>query len=143
MDHPPVFWDTAAFLALLNTRDQLHQPAVVISQRLAIERRPMLTTSAVLVETANSLSKVSSRELAWRLMNSIQQSAESGAAEWIYVDHGLWQRGWQLYRQRLDKEWSLTDCFSFIVMQDYHILEAFTSDHHFEQAGFSRLLLPV
>ena len=121
----------------------MHQPAIAISQRLAAECRRMLTTSAVLIKVANSLSKVNSRALAWQLMSSIQHSVDLGTAEWIPVDQGLWQRGWKLYFQRPDKEWSLTDCFSFIMMQDYGILEAFTSDHHFEQAGFSRLLFPV
>ena len=43
-------------------------------------------------------------------------------------------------RQRQDKDWSLTDCISFIVMRDRRIVEALTGDHHFEQAGFVALL---
>lgn len=52
----------------------------------------------------------------------------------------LWRRATELFGKRLDKEWSLTDCISFVVMQDEGILEALTGDHHFEQAGFSVLL---
>jgi len=48
--------------------------------------------------------------------------------------------GWTLYQQRPDKEWGLTDCISFVVMQEQGISEAFTSDHHFTQAGFTILL---
>jgi predicted nucleic acid-binding protein len=40
----------------------------------------------------------------------------------------------------MDKEWSLTDCVSIAVMENEQIKEAFSSDHHFEQAGFSKLL---
>ncbi len=43
-------------------------------------------------------------------------------------------------KSRQDKEWSLVDCASFVVMQQRGIFEALTSDHHFEQAGFVRLL---
>ena len=50
------------------------------------------------------------------------------------------QSGLNLYEQRLDKDWGLTDCISFVVMQREQIQEAFTSDKHFEQAGFIRLL---
>jgi len=50
------------------------------------------------------------------------------------------RHGWQLYCDRLDKEWSLTDCVSIAVMERDQIKEAFTSDHHFEQAGFIKLL---
>jgi predicted nucleic acid-binding protein len=45
-----------------------------------------------------------------------------------------------LLKARLDKEWSLVDCASFVVMQHRSIVEALTADHHFEQAGFVRLL---
>ena len=39
-----------------------------------------------------------------------------------------------------DKEWTLTDCISFVVMQREGITDALTADHHFEQAGFVALL---
>jgi len=42
----------------------------------------------------------------------------------------------------LQKEWSLVDCASFVAMQQRGIFEALTTDHHFEQAGFVRLLTP-
>ena len=50
------------------------------------------------------------------------------------------ERGLALYDARPDKQWSLTDCISFLVMQDRRITEALTGDHHFEQAGFTALL---
>jgi len=34
----------------------------------------------------------------------------------------------------------LTDCISFVVMEESGITEALTGDHHFEQAGFVTLL---
>lgn len=53
----------------------------------------------------------------------------------------LIERGKDLYGQRPDKEWSLTDCISFVVMQEEHIIEALTGDRHFEQAGFKAVLV--
>jgi predicted nucleic acid-binding protein len=49
-------------------------------------------------------------------------------------------RGFDLYRRRPDKEWSLTDCISFVVMAEEGLTEALTGDKHFEQAGFAALL---
>ena len=54
----------------------------------------------------------------------------------------LFEKGRELYIRRPDKEWSLTDCISFVVMQEQGLSEALTGDHHFEQAGFKALLLP-
>jgi len=58
----------------------------------------------------------------------------------IEADTSLLAEGWDIYYSRLDKEWSLTDCVSIAVMQKEEIEQAFTSDHHFEQAGFIKLL---
>jgi hypothetical protein len=52
----------------------------------------------------------------------------------------VFERGLGLYRSRPDKEWSLTDCISFVVMQEQGIGEALTADRHFTQAGFVALL---
>jgi hypothetical protein len=43
-------------------------------------------------------------------------------------------------RARPDKEWGLTDCVSFVVMQQMSITDALTTDDHFRQAGFRVLL---
>ncbi len=135
-----VFWDTAAFLALGNRDDRLHQSAVAASQKLSREQALVLTTDAVLTEIANAFSRAAWRPMAGRLISAVQQSADMGLALIVHVDHSLWQRGWQLFLDRLDKDWSLTDCISFVVMQEYDVNRAFTSDRHFEQAGFIRLL---
>jgi uncharacterized protein len=58
----------------------------------------------------------------------------------IHIDSNLDTAAWELCQNRLDKPWSLVDCSSFIVMQQLNIQQALTTDHHFEQAGFTRLL---
>lgn len=60
--------------------------------------------------------------------------------EIIHVDPTLHQEAWQLLQSRLDKNWSLVDCASFVVMEQRGMTEALTTDHHFEQAGYVRLL---
>lgn len=49
-------------------------------------------------------------------------------------------RAYDRYRARLDQGWSLTDCASFVLMQERGLLEALAHDKHFEQAGFKALL---
>jgi predicted nucleic acid-binding protein len=135
-----VFWDTAAFVALGNVRDDLHQMAVTVSQELAQAKAQVLTTDAVLIEVANTFSRVDWRPVAWQIIEAVQASVALEMATIVHIDAQLWQRGWQLHRSRADKDWGLTDCISFIVMEAHNIPRAFTSDHHFEQAGFIRLL---
>ncbi len=54
----------------------------------------------------------------------------------ISANTTLFQRGVDLFEQRPDKDWSLVDCISFVLMHDEGLTEALTGDKHFEQAGF-------
>jgi uncharacterized protein len=58
----------------------------------------------------------------------------------LYTDQTLFIRAWDLLNSRSDKEWSLVDAISICQMQQFGVTEALTNDHHFEQAGFTRLL---
>lgn len=135
-----VFWDTSAFVAIGFQRDKLHLQATSINAQLATKNTLVVTTSAVLIEVANTFSKVGYRILAQQLVERIHFSKKTGLVNLIHVDQDLYQRGWQLFCNRTDKDWSLTDCISFVVMQSLDLKIAFTSDHHFEQAGFVRLM---
>lgn len=60
--------------------------------------------------------------------------------EIVHIDAAVDAQAWALFMARPDKEWSLVDRASFVVMQQLGLTDALTSDHHFEQAGFVRLL---
>ena len=99
----------------------------------------LLTTDFVLLEVADALAAPSSR---LRIVTFIDGLRFLPVLEIVPVSQPLLLDGWTLYKQRADKAWGLTDCTSFVAMEQAHITEAFTSDRHFEQAGFRRLLLP-
>jgi uncharacterized protein len=61
--------------------------------------------------------------------------------EVVAITPDLWQRGWELYRNRMDKAWGLTDCISFVTMEDRHLTDSLASDEHFKQAGYRPLLV--
>ncbi|MCZ7570442.1 MAG: hypothetical protein M5U01_17895 [Ardenticatenaceae bacterium] len=98
-----------------------------------------MTTEFILLEVADALSAPQFRSQTVAFLDGLRQLP---ILEIIPVTQDLFAHGWALYSQRLDKEWGLTDCTSFAVMTRMQIGPAFTSDHHFEQAGFTRLLLP-
>lgn len=59
----------------------------------------------------------------------------------VSVDAELFESGLARYESRPDKDWSLTDCISFVVMERHGVADALTGDHHFTQAGFRALLV--
>jgi predicted nucleic acid-binding protein len=132
-----VFADTAAFVALLVRRDEFHQSASKIMAELSEKDTKLITTEMILFELANALSASEFRAEVIILINELR-TLPNVVIVWANTE--LFQNAWSLYRERPDKDWSLTDCASFAVMKERGINLAFTSDKHFEQAGFVRLL---
>jgi predicted nucleic acid-binding protein len=128
-----VFADTYYYLALVNPSDTGHSKAMTFAQSSSA---PMLTTDWVITELADGLCSVANRPLFAKLLVAIR----NGPTTVVRFDNGLMERGLTLFAQRSDKDWSLTDCVSFVVMKENGIQQALTGDHHFEQAGFVALL---
>jgi len=128
------FADSFVFLAMLNPRDRKHAAAVTV---LRSSRDPLVTTAWVLTELADGLCAARSRAAFVALESRLENDSRFTI---ISPDEDLFDDGLELYRERRDKDWSLTDCISFVVMRRRGIVETLTGDHHFEQAGFVALL---
>jgi hypothetical protein len=129
----PVFADAFYFLALLNKADYAHARALPFKAA----GRPLITTTWVLTEVGDAFCAVENRGLFLELLEMLQAMPD---AKIIPASEELFERGVELFRQRADKDWPLTDCISFVAMKDEGITEALTGDKHFEQAGFRILL---
>jgi predicted nucleic acid-binding protein len=132
-----VFVDTAAWIALINISDDLHVPAQQVMNTLRQQKVLLVTTDFALLEVADALSAPPIRSQTAAFVDGLRHLT---ILRIIPASQELLADGWELYKQRLDKDWSLTDCTSFVVMVRERITEAFTSDHHFGQAGFVKLL---
>jgi predicted nucleic acid-binding protein len=130
------FLDTAYVWARVDRRDQHHRSALAFQNRLR-SAAEIWTTEAVLIEIGNALSSTN-RDDAFEF---IQQCYTTSNIRVVQVTMELLLESLELYRSRGDKQWGLTDCISFIVMQANGLTDALTSDHHFRQAGFRALLL--
>jgi uncharacterized protein len=97
----------------------------------------LITTEYVLWEMVNSLSDPVDRPKAHATASEIRYSENW---ELIYATPKLLSDGLSLHRMRSDKQWSLTDCISFVTVEKHAISQALAHDHHFEQAGFQALL---
>lgn len=126
--------DTSYFLGLLYPRDHLHEQALTQSKRQEIR---LITTTWVLMEVANAMSAPLDRQIFVEFMRCFSRAAK---ARILPANEDWFAHGFDLYRRRPDKAWSLTDCISFLVMWELGIDEALTADHHFAQAGFRVLL---
>lgn len=62
------------------------------------------------------------------------------SVEIVWITEPLHELGMRLLNARLDKRYSLCDAISFVLMRQRGITDALTTDHHFEQEGFRRLL---
>jgi predicted nucleic acid-binding protein len=128
-----LFADTFYFLALLNPKDRAHTKATAHS----VGPGQVLTTEWVITELADAMASRVKRHGFVTLYRLLRADLN---VDIVPVNSGLFARGIELYSARTDKDWSLTDCISFVVMRDRGITDALTGDHHFEQAGFNALL---
>jgi len=128
------FADTAYYLALTNSRDNLHARAVAASRRVAGR---VVTSTWVIQELADGMAAPPIRSAFLRLLEVLRADSDLTI---VPPDEPLWLRALDLYRARPDKSWSLTDCTSFIIMEEHGITDALTADRHFEQAGLVAML---
>jgi uncharacterized protein len=131
------FLDSSYAIALAATSDQLHHRATELAEELENRQRQLITTRAVLFEIGNALSKQRYREAASNLLASIESDPTIRIIE---ISRERYLPALALFSSRPDKDWGLTDCMSFAIMQDLRLTEALTADSHFEQAGFRALL---
>ena len=126
----PRFADTYFFVALLADRDHHHSRVTEF-----VRERPsrLVTTRWVLAELANALSGSAARQSVATFLLDLD---DDPTVTIVGESDELYHRGLLLYSERPDKKWSLTDCISFLVMEDEGLREALTEDHHFTQAGF-------
>ncbi|HXJ97135.1 MAG TPA: PIN domain-containing protein [Terriglobia bacterium] len=130
-----VFADTSYWIALFNPRDELHHKAVEASQKFP----ELATTEMVLVEFLNAFSDRGPRlrAAASRAVTVLRASAPVSVTPQTSEQ---FERALSRYNDRPDKNWSLTDCASFLMMEAESIEDALTHDQHFVQAGFRALL---
>lgn len=128
------FVDASFYLALVNKDDEYHDAALKLQKSF---RGLLVTTEYVLLEVLDALTQGDLRDLGLAIVDVAtgdpSTTVVASGSEWF-------ERGRELFRNRPDKEWGITDCISFTVMTDRAIRECLTADKHFEQAGFDALL---
>jgi predicted nucleic acid-binding protein len=131
-----VFADTSFFLALFEKSSKAHAAAVEASRS---RDQSLVLSSAIVFELGAALALEADRPLFLKLIEKLHATPQH---QIVQVDQSLEIRAVELFRQRPDKDWSLADCSSILIMEDLQLRDVLTTDHHFRQAGFN-VLLPL
>lgn len=103
---------------------------------LEIER-PILTSEFIILELGNACSRAPDHDDFLALVRGLRASPRVTV---VPLGSALLERGLRRMNERPDKDWSLTDCISFLLMEESGVTSALTADRYFEQAGFHALL---
>ena len=131
------FIDTSGFYSLVVRRDRMHARAAEFMANAAGVRGRFVTTDYVIDETVTLLKARGHGDLIGPVFEVIDSSAAM-RVEWTTSERFNEARTFCL--RHSDKDWSFTDCVSFVVMTSLGLVKALTSDGHFRQAGFRVLL---
>ena len=131
-----VFLDSVYLIALEFAHDQHHAAALAHWTKFAASNRSVVTTSFILDEVVTHLN---ARGHHGRAVKIGQQLLASPRGEFVDIDRALLDAGWSYFVRHDDKRFSLTDCVSFVVMEQRGLRQALTFDRHFVQAGYECL----
>jgi predicted nucleic acid-binding protein len=130
-----IFADASFYIGFLNRADQYHELAVQVDKRLFGYQ--IYTSEMVITEALNSLSKFGP----WVRIPAVLYVHKMQDKTYVVEQtHELFEQALQIYQQYRDKAWSLTDCSSFVIMEDLEINDVLTTDAHFKQMGRRNLM---
>ena len=133
---PRIFIDTSAFLALEDESDQYHDEAIQFHEQVLRRRRyEIVTTSYILDET---LTLIRFRVGINASIDFSKKLRKSEVVKIVRVSRGIEEESLDIFEGYDDKDFSFTDCVSFVVMREMGIKEVFAFDQHFNQMGFVR-----
>ncbi len=132
------FVDTSGWAAWVSPDDDHHAAAVAAFDEVWDAHGRLVTTTYVLSELTALFVRL--RVPRVRQVEVVDEIHADPSVLIVPMEPTPIDAAWALWRSRLDKEWTLVDCGSFVVMDLHKLREAITTDHHFEQAGYIRLL---
>jgi uncharacterized protein len=134
-----LFIDTSGWASLYIPTENYHPKAVKLFQNYRQQKQAIITTNYILTELVTLLYSPL-RTPRPRLFEIVDAIKTASFVQFIHINPEIDTVAWELCKARSDRPWSLVDCTSFVVMQQLEIQDSLTTDHHFEQAGFVRLL---
>ncbi|NJL39764.1 MAG: type II toxin-antitoxin system VapC family toxin [Leptolyngbyaceae cyanobacterium RM1_406_9] len=133
-----IFVDTSAFAALADNKDDNHAKAVAFNR--GVQGITLITSNYVLDELHTLLLINAGYLKTVQFKARLDLLITERLLRIVWISEALAEQTWNIFEQfNTDKQWSFTDCSSYVVMKNQGITEVFTFDHHFSQMGFTRL----
>jgi hypothetical protein len=132
----PLFVDTAGWMACADAADPEHGRARAARDRALRGGRVLITTDYVVDETLTLIRMRLGLEAAETWWAQVEGSSR---VRHEAIDALRAERARATFFRHRDKDYSFTDCSSFVVMRELRLREALTTDRHFRQAGFLTL----
>ena len=126
-----IFIDTSALYALGSLSDEHHSKAKAVLKELLEKERELITSNYILLETISLLQRRQGLGAANRFIGAVSENTMV-----LWVDELLHKKAWDYWKKRWERDLSMVDCSSFILMHSEGIKEAFTFDKQFKSAGF-------
>jgi predicted nucleic acid-binding protein len=133
-----VLLDTSFILALENREDRHHGRAKQLDRELAAQGAILLLHWGILLEIGDGYARIGRRAKGAELLDKL---ANEEGFQITPLSQAIIEQAMALFQSRSDKEWGLTDCVSFVLMEREGITQALTADVHFRQAGFEAMLV--
>ena len=132
-----VFADSSYFISFYDDVDQKHSTAIKLTKELASQPLEVFTSDYIYDETITLLLTTHKYYGYLRTQQFDQDVLASGKFNFIRISDTLFQKGRETFRRYAkDKQWSFTDCTSYVIMKDMGIKNVLTFDKHFKQMGF-------
>ena len=133
-----VFVDTAGWMACADRADPAHERARRARDAGLEIGKVLVTTDYVVDETLTLLRarlSLAAAEAWWAQLEG------SSRLRWEWIGVSRAEKARDVFFRHRDKNYSFTDCTSFVVMKELKLKQALTTDRHFRQMGFE--VLPV
>ncbi len=132
-----LFIDSSGFYAALDARDTSHKMAATEIIKSVNSGGKLIFTDYIITESLNLAIARRGHHVAGRMLDFLEQSS---AWKRVSIDTRFFDQAVGYFRKHGDKDFSFTDCTSFVVMKALRLTQALSDDHHFRQAGFQPLL---
>lgn len=128
-----VFIDTSALIAFFDKSDNLHPKAVRLFDKIREKRIRIIVTDYILSEVITTVMARAGHQMAVRAGEFIFNSR---VVNIVWLDKSLKLKAWEYFKKHSDKNYSFTDCTSFVLMKEVKAVHFFAFDDDFSRAGF-------